>query len=209
MSVDWAMAGSIAVRKVASGLCVGVLAAGLSCAGKVRPDEMSAAAHRREAARQRVHAEVDLTRAAALTGGPLSPTDLFAWAALQHLEHATAHERAAAALERFEDAECGPLPPQHRAACPLFGPVRSLLELPDGIRVVYTADAPIEELVAEMKCHLAFARTRGYPVAQDCPLYVRGVTITRAAGADAIDLTGASSQAVAEIRRWVRKETGR
>ncbi len=190
-------------------LCAGLLVGGLSCAGKVRPDEMSAAAHRREAARQRLHAEVDLARAQSLTGGLVGPIDLLNWAAIQHLEHATAHDRAAAAMESFEDAECGALPPESRAACPMFGAMRGLVEVPDGIRVVYAAGAPIDELVAQMKCHLAYARTRGYPFAEECPLCMRGVRIARAAGADAIDLEGSSSRAVAELRRWARKETAR
>ena len=50
------------------------------------------------------------------------------------------------------------------------------LEVPGGVRLRLRDQRDADELVARARCHLAHARTRGFP-ADDCPLYGRGVRV--------------------------------
>ncbi|HTQ76366.1 MAG TPA: hypothetical protein VMI74_18960, partial [Burkholderiales bacterium] len=51
-------------------------------------------------------------------------------------QHAHQHEALAAKLESFEQTECNEFPPATPAACPLLGPVKTLTDIPTGVRVV-------------------------------------------------------------------------
>ena len=106
--------------------------------GAVKPDEMSAAQHRDEAAREneaaRQHrkdydpeATVPSPFRPAASAAPgdyafppsvYNPTEVELWRSDDHRAHAREHEKAAQALERFEAAECVGFPPVAR------GPVR-------------------------------------------------------------------------------------
>src|SRR2546421_393237 len=77
-------------------------------------------------------------------------------------------------------AECKTVPPRERAACPLLGPAVAIRDLPDGVRVELARAGAIDATIAEMRCHYAFARTRGFSEeAAACPLYIRGIQIER------------------------------
>lgn len=186
----------------------------------VKPDEMSAAEHRREAARERALAEADYARfqptatqpmggvASPHEGPRLYPIDVYRFnptekaldEAERHLRHAREHEAAAAALEQYEEAECTELSPKMRAACPLLGPVQAIDDLADGVRIRYAAGTPIAPVVAHMKCHLAFARARGWKDAGDCPLYMKGVAIAAASDGASIDVRSDDATVAREIQ---------
>lgn len=178
-----------------------LLAACAAAHKPVHPEEMSAAAHRREAAFERSRADAWLARheppAAAMAPGiqgtdpsitvlelrgPYNPALRHVTAAERHALHALEHERAAAALEAAEEEACRDVPGPARAACPTLGPVVALEPLDDGVRFVLPEGAPVAALLARMRCHLAYARTRGFPASSECPLYVRGVALR--AGSD-------------------------
>lgn len=219
--------GHLGVRVASLPLALALAAACGSCGpsrSTVKPDEMSAAAHRREAARERMLAEEDYQRyqptATAPMGGlaphdgprlyPLdvyrfNPTEKAIDDAERHLRHAREHERAAAELERYEAAECKELAPRLRAACPLLGPVAAIDDLPDGVRIRYADATPVAPVLAQMRCHLAFARARAFADVGDCPLYMKGVIIAAAPDGRAIDVRSDDAAVAREIQ--VRSRT--
>jgi hypothetical protein len=182
-----------------------IVLAGLSLAGcrgpaqDVRPDEASAANHREEAAKERALADQHAARydPKATRPGPLpeamatdsagssrqwskareNPTEVELARADRLRAHAKAHEAAAAALERFESEACQGIPAVERSACPLLGPVASVENLPKGIRLRLAVPASRASVVARMRCHLAFARTRAFEQPITCPLYLKGLQI--------------------------------
>jgi hypothetical protein len=195
----------------------------------VEPAEMTAAEHRQEAARERSRADDAYARwqpgaRAPMPGGttgsgdvprlypidlyPYNPTDRAIADAERHLRHAREHEAAANALEGFEESECRDFAPKARAACPLFGPVAAIEDLPDGVRLVYAAGAPVDAVVAHMRCHLAFARARGFGDGADCPLYMRGIDIARGADGRGIEITSRERDVARELQLRARLSSG-
>jgi hypothetical protein len=184
-----------------------------SCARPVRPDDMSALAHRQVAARDYYAAAAERkqydpdARATAHGAAPLdpiatyNPTQLHLRRAASLAAHAREHEAAAAELEAFEDAECGGFSIGVRAACPVLGPIASVEDLADGVRLHLAEGAPVLAVAAHMRCHFAYARARGFERVADCPLYVKGIEIRPTSDGRAIDLTSADDAAVRELRR--------
>ena len=212
-------------RIVSLALCAVSCATTSPPASTVRPEDMSAAAHREEAARERARADdayarwqpgariplpaapagsVDGPRMYPIDLYPYNPTDRALADAERHLRHAREHEAAAVALEGFEEAECRDFAPKARAACPLLGPVASIEDRADGVRFVLAVGAPVAAIAAHMRCHLAFARARGYADGADCPLYMRGVEIAVSPDGRAIDVTGRDAALVGEIQQRSR-----
>ena len=204
-------------------LALALLAAASACGAApatVKLDETSAAGHRREAARERMLAEEDYARyqprAAAPIGGAgspkdtpqlypidlyrFNPTERALYDAERHLRHAREHEAAAVALEHYEAADCKQVPPAVRAACPVLGPVAEIEDLADGVRVHFAAGTAIAPLLAQMRCHLAFARARGFVDAADCPLYMRGVEIAASADGRAVELRSREAAVARQIQ---------
>jgi hypothetical protein len=192
----------------------------------VKPDDMSAAQHREESAREsdaaRQHRKdydpkatvPSPFRSAAGPGSgdyafPLSvynPTEIQLQRADQHGAHARQHEKAAQALERFEANECVGFPPAARAACPLMRPVTRIDDIGGGVRVTFAAGTPVHAVVAHMRCHYAYARSRAFEDAASCPLYIRGIDIKRSSDPLAIDITTSDWQRVDELRVHSREE---
>jgi hypothetical protein len=203
-------------------------AAGTSCGtGKdaVKPDDMSAAQHRDEAAREseaaRQHAKDYNPRATVPSpfrpaGGPGSdyafplsvynPTEGQLQRVDEHRAHARAHERAAEALERFEAAECFNFPPASRAACPLLVPVTRIDDVAGGVRVKFAAGTRVDAVLAHMRCHYAYARARAFAEEISCPLYMRGIDFKQSADPLAIEITTGDGGQVAELRARSREE---
>jgi hypothetical protein len=94
-----------------------------------------------------------------------------------------------------------------RAACPVLGPVAAIEDLSDGVRLRLTEGASVEAILAHMRCHLAFARTRGFPESSDCPLYMRGVDITKSADGLAIELRSKEPKVIRELQLRSRVTT--
>ena len=194
-----------------------------------KPDDMSAAAHRVEADRERDEARAALARASTSEReqGVVAPgtypgrgpwTEPYPEvqkregspaleAAIAHSRHAQAHEKAAAELERFEEAECRDIPAETRAACPLLHDVVDIVDVYGGARVMFAPGVSVPEVVTHIRCHLAFARARAFADADDCPLYVRGVQVAPS-GAHALTLT-AQDETERELTRRIRSSRAR
>jgi len=192
----------------------------------VKPDDMSAAQHRAEAARENTaarqhvkdydpHATVPSPFHTAGTGAPAdypfpvavyNPTETNLARADEHRAHARAHEKAAEALERFEDSECLNFPPSTRAACPLLGPVAHVDDVAGGVRVKFVPGTRVDAVLAHMRCHYAYARARAFEEAMSCPLYMRGIDIRQAKDPLAIEITTGDPEQVAELRARSREE---
>jgi hypothetical protein len=189
------------------------------CAGqKVKPDDESAQAHRAEAAREQQDAEAHRKQydpsqqrdvSSGRTGGEFSsynPTDWHRHEADKLSAHARAHEAAAAQLEAFEAGECKEFAPKVRAACPVAGPIQRVENLPAGVRFVLADGAPTDAVVAHMRCHFAWARTRGFDQLPGCPIYIKGIAIQATADGRAIEVTAADKATVAELQRRSHQE---
>ena len=175
----------------------------LSCATTAR-EELSAAQHRQEAARERMLATQE-TSPYQVTVFPVDAKARTIDLAAHHLRHAEEHEAAAAALEASEELECRAIPPKRRAACPLLEPVQDVLYRNDGIRVVFLAGTDVAAMLAEMRCHLAFARARAFTGVAECPLYMRDVEITALPDGNAIEVRSRDPIVASEIKK--RSET--
>jgi hypothetical protein len=193
----------------------------------VKPDDLGAAQHREEAAREnqaaREHAKdyhphetvpsPFRPAGSVATGGnytfPLevyNPTEVQLQRADEHRAHARQHEKAAQALERFEAEECGGFPPVARAACPFLRPVTSIDDMGNGVRVTFAAGTPVHAVFAHMRCHYAYARARAFADESSCPLYMRGIEIKRAKDPLAIEITTADWRQVEALRVHSRAE---
>jgi hypothetical protein len=191
--------------------------------GPASPDETSAEGHRQEAEREWQRAR-ELEREAAHRSWEIDPSydpdrdrtmgiepanDRMNEAERRRA-HAHAHLEAAAQLERFESGECAGVAAEDRAACPLLGPVTAIHDIRGGVRVEVQPGTPVVALVVRMRCHLAFARTRGFSdEAASCPLYVRGIRIRLSADGKAVEILGTSLESVSEVRKRVRQEAVR
>jgi hypothetical protein len=194
----------------------------------VKPDDMSAADHRAEADREdaeaRSHAAQYDPRAARPMGLPpvtstgssssdyiystavYNPTDVHLQHADQHRAHALQHEKAARALEHFEEAECRGFPPSSRAACPLLGPALRVDDIPGGVRVTFSPGTRVDAVAAHMRCQYAYARARAFAESVSCPLYMRGIEVKQARDPLAIDITTSDPARVEELRNRSREE---
>ena len=207
-------------------LAAAAVLAGGACGGgsqSVRPDDMSAAQHREEAARETQQAQaherkyepaaVDLPQPADANGaiynfsaGSYNPTEWHLNEATRLRQHAQQHRKAAKLLERFEDTSCRQFPPSTRAACPLLGPVTKIDDIPGGIRATFAAGTRIDAVVAHMRCHYAYAQVRGFAEAVTCPLYVRGIEIRRGEDPLAVEIVSKEATVSDEIRARSREE---
>ncbi len=208
-----------------AGLTAGLLAGCVGQSQVVRPDDMSADAHRQEAAKLAAAAQAEKAKSDSpalqpnLGVSPNSnpegyyyPTDLYdprkdaLLRAQQLSRHARQHEAAAARLEAFEEAECRQFPPATRAACPLLSPVQEISDVEGGVRVHFKAGARVDALLAHMQCHLAYAKARGFDDSVSCPLYVPGIAIRRTEDPLALEIVGNNSKTASEIRNHSRAE---
>ena len=205
------------------------LAFGVGCSSgnnAVRPDQMSADAHRQNATRERAAArnEAELAHAPPfepnlLSSGGGNPQGYYSYTEemydpqnehrtrAQVLSiHAQQHEAAAASLEKFEQAECKDFPPATRAACPLLGPAVEYVDVRGGIRVRFKEGIRVDAVVAHMRCHYAYAEAKGFGAAAGCPLYIRGIEIRRTSDPMSVEIVGRDAAVTAEIRSRAREE---
>ena len=208
----------VALTLGASGLILG------GCAhDHVRPDDMSASAHRERAQEEYAKADRDLMKydpyarayeragsqriaSGDATYATYNPTDFYRTDAQKKTKHAQEHLAAAAELERFTHQACKPFSPTVKTACPVLGPVASVEDIGGGVRVHLQPGAPVDAVMAHMRCHLAYAREQGWQPAPDCPLYLRGVDIRRSDDGQAIELTAKDGKTIDELRRRAHAE---
>lgn len=207
---------------------VGLITLTVGCGGakpSVRPDDMSAEGHLNEAKKESAEAQREIREANspalqpnmavsanANPEGYYYPTDLYnprsdhLLRAARLTKHAQEHEAAASYLASFEQAECQKFPPATRAACPLLGPVTEIVDVPGGVRTRFAEGTHLDAVVAHMRCHLAYAQSRGFDTGSGCPLYIRGVEIRTTSDPRAIEIVGPNAAVVAEIRNRSREE---
>jgi hypothetical protein len=186
---------------------------------------MSAEEHRLEADKENAKAQTEVTRASAdapplpntsvTTGNPAGyyyPVDSYNPAG-EHLtrareleEHARQHRDAASKLEAFVQDECKGFPPETRASCPMLGPVEQISDIPDGVRVRFSAKTPVAAVAAHMRCHFAYAQAYGFETMDSCPLYVKGLEIRVSRDGQAVELTSHQPRTIDVIRARTREE---
>jgi hypothetical protein len=127
---------------------------------------------------------------------------------LHSAEHARQHAATAEELEHFEERECAGIPSRERGACPVLSS-SAIKVLPSGIRVHVADPDQIDATVRLMRCHLAYARARGFERVAECPLYLRGVEIELSADGDAVELTSSDPEVAQEIMRRAFQLLGR
>jgi hypothetical protein len=121
-------------------------------------------------------------------------------------EHARQHERAAFALEQFENAECRNFPASTRAACPLLGSVAGITNVAGGVRVEFQPGTRVDAVLAHMRCHLAFSAARGFADEWSCPLYMKGIEIRSGSGPRSVEIVSGNATVAREIQTRSREE---
>jgi hypothetical protein len=122
----------------------------------------------------------------------------------RHEQLAAEHEAAAEALESFENAECAQFPPATRASCPLIGSIASVRDVDGGVEITLAEDANAPAILAHIRCHLAYAATRGREGMESCPLYIRGVPVAAGDSERTIVLSVADASLLSELRLHTR-----
>jgi hypothetical protein len=137
---------------------------------------------------------------------PYNPTVDHLRAAEAHLRVAHQHTQAALEQQRFEDEACATLSTQARASCPLVsGAVQTVEEIRGGVRLHLKPGSNGAELIARMRCHLAFARARGFEGLSGCPLYYRSAGVDLVGLGEVIEVRATETAAAAAIRRDARE----
>jgi hypothetical protein len=204
-------------------LACSALIASLGAAGCAH-EQRSAAEHRAEAQRQFAKAEKYQARAEASLGRMVARVADTSWIgvvdendsyfdsnrdaledAQRHFEHARDHQLAAEQLEEFEAAECHGVSAPVRAACPLAAPASDIVDIHHGVRVRFRPGVDAGAVVQHMRCHLAYARMRGFEQVPACALYVPGVDIEPTADGQGVEITGQNRGARREVRRRSRE----
>lgn len=130
-----------------------------------------------------------------------NPTEKHLEDAEEHREHAKAHRAAAEALESFEAKACKGFPPATRWSCPLIGQVSAAENITGGVRLRFESGVHMEATVAHIRCHMAYAATRGFKGMRSCPMYIAGVTVKHKAGSTTVDLVASDPSNVPELRK--------
>jgi hypothetical protein len=134
-----------------------------------------------------------------------NPTAGHLLAADRHLREAHQESKAAAALDSFEDQACLGESREVRRSCPLIrAKVERVEESPRGVRLHLFPAADGAEVLREMRCHLAYARTLAFKDVPPCPLYARGVTVELDAAAHVIEVRGDGAPGAEHVRRDAR-----
>ncbi len=184
----------------------------------MRPDDMSASEHRAHAAADEKNAAVHQGRhdpeaeaektvqygADYWDTVTYNPTEVHLRHASEFREHAEHHRAAAAELEEFEEAECKSFPPKTRGVCPLLGTVESTKDVDDGVSVRLSSKLKRKAALAHVRCHLAYARTKGRKGMDGCPLYLEGVKAEAGDGAQEIVLRVDDERKRTELRKRTR-----
>jgi hypothetical protein len=198
----------------------------LGACAHARDDHMSAEDHRDAAAKDEQQASADERRYDANApnvspypgamdpfGDPSSgglqaynPTGDYLQSANRHLRDAHQEFKAAAELEQFEDQACAGESREARRGCPFVtAAVRTVEETSSGVRLHLLPKTDGTQLLHAMRCHLAFARARGFKDVPECPLYTWGVSVELADGDSVIEVRGQNGKVASQVRRAARQ----
>ncbi len=212
--------------KTLASLCALVLASGCAHDLTVEEHEAEAVRHQNEAAAEQRQYDPTARTTAREPGpsmglrGPFegapgeipplmtyNPTEVHLDAAESQRHDADSHLKAAAELERFEDAACAGVSKAERAACPLLAPkLAQVEETSTGILLHVKPGVDVNALYQTMSCHMAFARAHGYD-SKTCPLYLAGVSLSKLESG-VIELRSNSAGTAATLRKEARAMFG-
>lgn len=193
----------------------------LGCASTrgAQPEAMSAESHEEAAAGEAAKAEkheakYDPNAPSAASGSDFgfegtefNPTEVHNTQAKKHRRHADAHLAAAAWLRRAEEEACESIAPESRSWCPLLGPVAASENTSNGVRITVREGTNVEEMVARIRCHVAYGNTQGREGMDRCPLYVKGVEVQQS-GPSTIELSVEGKANIRELQKRVADHTG-
>lgn len=173
-----------------------------ACTQGVRPDDMSAQKHEAAAAKEERAAETHEKFVQAM--GPYnvrykSQHEANAESARRHAEM---HRAAAEALRTSEAKECAGVTDADRAECPLIH-VERAEDKADGVVLWLAAGSSPEGVAQQMRCHIAFASTRGREGMDGCPFFVKGISVAAVPGQNAVKLSAPDPKSVQEIQQQV------
>lgn len=131
----------------------------------------------------------------------VNPTDGHLAAAEMHKRHAQAHEKAAQQLMAFEDIACKGVPNDDRLSCPTLL-TDTLSSLKNGVRM-HTGPKRLNAVLANIQCHLAFAKANGYNNPDLCPFAIKGVTARRTDDGAGIELISEDPAAVKTLHEMI------
>ena len=136
-----------------------------------------------------------------------NPTDVHLAEADRQMREAFEFQQASERLAKYEDAACNGISKELRTACPVVAPhVDRIQERVEGVTLHLKPGAPAKALVAQMRCHFAFAEATRFDRVP-CPLYIKGVKI-ELRGSDEIDVFSSDPEVAAQVRRQARRMFG-
>ena len=203
-------------------VAVATLALLLGCASTpgAKPEDMSAKSHEEAAAKEAAKADQHAVKYdpagtsaqssgsdTAFEGADFNPTDVHNLQAETHRKHAADHAAAAEVLKGAEEDACESIASESRSWCPLLGPVAAAENTPNGVRITVREGTDVEELIARVRCHLAFGNTQGREGMDRCPLYVPGVQVERS-GPNSIELSTKGKASIRELQERVADHIG-
>jgi hypothetical protein len=143
----------------------------------------------------------------AFEGPEFNPTEVHNIQAQKHHRHSQAHLAAAEALRNAEEEACASIAPESRSWCPLLGPIVSSEDTSNGVRITIKEGTNVEEMVARVRCHIAYGNTQGREGMDRCPLYIEGVEIEQT-GQSTIELSVEGKANVRELQKRIAEHTG-
>jgi len=207
-------------RPLFAGIATLALLLGCASTPGAKPEDMSAKSHEEAAAKEAAKADQHAatydpagTSAqssgsdAAFEGADFNPTDVHNLQAETHRKHAADHAAAAEVLKGAEEDACKSIASESRSWCPLLGPVAAAENAPNGVRITVREGIDVEELIARVRCHLAFGNTQGREGMDRCPLYVPGVQVERS-GPNSIELSTKGKASIRELQERVADHIG-
>lgn len=191
---------------------------GCATTSGARPEDMSAKAHEEEAAREAEKAEKHAAKYdpnapggvgadEAFEGVDFNPTESHNIQAQRHSQHAADHRAAAEALRSAEEEACQSIAIESRSWCPLLGPVVAAENTRDGVRISIKEGTDVEEMVARVRCHIAYGNTQGREGMDRCPLYIEDVEVEQT-GPSTIELSVKGKAKVRELQKRIAEHTG-
>lgn len=125
--------------------------------------------------------------------------------AIEYQHHAQAHREAAEALRTDEVATCQSAPDEARATCPLTGdlPIEEIREIPNGVEIRFGAGADPALIESSVACHRAHAAYLGFEGMDDCPFYLRDISVntTQVEGVPVLQITSTDPDVANQIRQ--------
>jgi hypothetical protein len=76
-----------------------------------------------------------------------------------------------------------------------------------GVRITVRDGTNMDEMIARIRCHIAFGNTKGRKGMDSCPLYVPGVEVEQS-GPDSLELRVKGKSNIRELQKRVAEHIG-